>query len=533
MQISPIKNLNIIKTNMSQRPKCQNFAAYCGANTNLFSKKTNLLNFAGGILPVSSPKEPDDIKSPESFALYFDKKIRSDLKVKSPKDIENIANSVVKRTNCTLEEAYKAISVVSSFGEYSQLKNLSAKLCDLGFNSVYSLSDGIELSHAMNYLAKKGRLELDCMCVDQALFIDDFVLEKLKKDKNQVNALKYYVKNCQLSPVLIDGWNFKDVNGKNSAYTFLGRQASLEDAACNLVEKIRKTGSLDNALNGDTVAEFKEIMGEDFPLYIVKNRVVDFGKNDPSKVIAKNLEPFMPTISYLKDFAQGVVSKMECLKDVDENEILPALSCYFDLMLTPNSAATLNDKLKLQHENIVNYAEKHFNTERQIHYTIPKKGKSFDLINYHYARINDVPQEQFINWNGGSEPKFDKNDTVVVLDDFAGSGLSLLNQVFVYTTANLKINTKYIGLAPLFVAREALNNFNSASLAYNKVDNDAILYTDYKDIASVKLTKYWDLISKMITDKGYRDISSCIALPYMLPDCNSDLAHSLCEKFIL
>ena len=175
-------------------------------------------------------------------------------------------------------------------------------------------------------------------------------------------------------------------------------------------------------------------------------------------------------------------------------------------------------------------------------FIVPDKHKSFGLISYQYAKVNNQNNNKFIYPNY-RDSNVDRNLTrgkiFVFLDDFSGSGQSFLNKDLPYMKFK-KINpansiifapVAYTGYSQNKIKKENINMHNSLRNRYNDYfvgGHEITDMTPYIKLFSI------DQKNAIIYAKkcGYDAGMSVIAFPHVIPDNCSDIAGLLLQPLL-
>ena len=117
--------------------------------------------------------------------------------------------------------------------------------------------------------------------------------------------------------------------------------------------------------------------------------------------------------------------------EVQKKDILKAkefLLKYFDEQIEVFSPKRIGNSLKYIFSQL--QKDPSIKNKKDIYYVIPNTGKSFELISVFFAKVNNVSLDKFIYYNGREQvpANIPKEATLVLLDDFVGSGQSFLEE---------------------------------------------------------------------------------------------------------
>ena len=249
-----------------------------------------------------------------------------------------------------------------------------------------------------------------------ALIIDASVLYAIEHSEK----LQLFLRENQgsIKLVLLDGWfdgitafNHSTINDISSKMTNI--MTTVKDIAEQQNIDIDK--ALDIALNGNIMTKLKNL-NLDKSVTIMQNRT---NKPNTTESIAQQYSAIQFTEEQINNI----------LKDFP-TEYHPYIMEVLAQTSKPASMATLSAKAKEQYSAIINKANENNIPQENIYYLVPtveadEGKKSYGMVATIYRDTNDIPVEKFIN--DISEISNVKNSMVVILDDFSGSGKSLID----------------------------------------------------------------------------------------------------------
>ena len=227
----------------------------------------------------------------------------------------------------------------------------------------------------------------------------------------------------------------------------------------------------------------------------------------------------------------------------ERNTWVDIISQYYDSALTMYSPESLNDEMKTLYSKIEFIVHNMGKKMKDVVYLIPNIDKSFELINYQYAKVNNIPMKQFLYHDGMSglkETDYGKvhlNDKVaVVLDDFAGSGESLVQKEFFLSDYMSKDKTKPIIIGSVCALQEGVENIKKRMKNYPNahfITNSVFDFEkDFMAKLSTKKQKFIDELGMndaitLFSERGFKNGAACVSFPYMLPDNNLSYSNLL------
>ena len=508
-------------------------------------QKTSQISFG------KKDKEVDYVNT-EEFSKYFSGKIREKMNVKKVSEIENIINSVSLETGFDRDQVSEIVSRLTQFSSYKTLTEINKEVKKLDVSKIFDDGYNFSLNKALIYAGCKksqfikGNNKWDSFNGKKedtyVFFVDDIFLKNYRKDDDipfEETTVFDKVQNGKCKLAVVDGWNVK-INGKYTGYGIFDKEKDLKTLTKAVVQKMQdEKCTLDEALNGDITREVKEIFGEDIPIHIIKNNSV---KSTTSRAIQERMAPNMPDKyqirSVIEEAPKKAIFEDEIKKEEEENA-KTIIAKYFDNLFIPFSSETICEKLKEQYKNIQRYVESKGSTMDDVMYMVPSKGKSFNLILYQYAKINNVQPEQITFLKHGYKPDKSVEDKfVVILDDMIGSGQTVTRQEFGYYSFIKKNKTKGIIFAPILAYSQGEKQVGFEIGALRRRDKDVIMPVIRSDVAAWMKAKddydgYWKSLFKSSSLGDGTDAQYCaVSFPYSAPDNNSGVSAALANSFM-
>lgn len=240
-------------------------------------------------------------------------------------------------------------------------------------------------------------------------------------------------------------------------------------------------------------------------------------RNPTPKSIAENLSQKIPSekefIDVIEKFIPSITTETT-LQNSYLNDIIEKFKIY--------TYKEMGEKLQQLNSLIEKEVMKSKGSPENVYYFVPNYRKSYGLIAYMYQKINNVPKERFIDWDAKAlmlnkekylenfKKFFNKDTTIVILDDASISGESLLSDL---NTKNYPFIKMMFGT--LFATPEARGNlsFNSGSKIIS-VDSFTLESSDPK-----------------VAKNSHFNNHSMLLFPYNAPDNNISVLKELVEKF--
>lgn len=499
-------------------------------------------NFAPNISFKGVDKVDENLYSDtDKFAEYFEQKLKTKMCVKSEGDVQNIIDNVVKATDTDEKTVCSVISRLTQFSDYSHLEDLENNLRNLGFKFVYNDCNKLTLNAPFRYLSNKEQFlgSFLSLGVDTVFFIDNDYLNYCESLDDE--SEKFFLEKHNLDEaVIIDGWNRKGIS-----QTLFGSDCDLETATINAINEMKSTGkNLDEVLNDDILQRCKDIFGEE---YASKIRVVKSKKQPQknAKEIAQHLQPKMPNKKQIAKFVDVISDNIELVaEDMSKAEKEQVVCRYLDETFEPYSVERMNVALKDIHNQIKEKVDSLGKDMDDVVYIVPNFSKSFSLISYQYAKVNNIPLNKFDYENfepfvtSLDKKPVEKDKVYVILDDVAGTGESLASNLKYKNFTSLIFNDKNTNLifAPLYMTDLAQYRFDFKAEDYDRKNVD--FYVTNKKFDSQKYMidflkdKMRANVVNIVGGEGYRSVATSVMFPFCITDTNSRLSSLFSTFFV-
>lgn len=359
----------------------------------------------------------------------------------------------------------------------------------------------VSLNSMLHYLSIKKQIQLEG---DKTAFmLDDMSIDFLKK-----TDIKEFLKE------------FKD---KNIQLYYLGKDD----------EQFEKLSN-----------QFKDITGM---------------KNPEITIIEKQTNP--KNINYPnKDKIQNAIKALAKYKFNDkpnQDKYIDIVCKYLDKNFVAFSYQTLSEKLKEHYDSISKYVQSTGKTMEDVVYMLPTTGKSYDLINYLYAKTNNISQKQFTSLHNARD-NYSEDKIYVVLDDICAGGSSATEIIAMFSHANTEARINLV-LAPIIKADSAEEKIGRETDNRKEyMDIKCIPSLDYYDLGTIDLLENWakrfkidtseilndylrnfksldkeeiDFLMKNTTG-GCGNMHALCCFPYMIPDNSSEINTLLGSYFL-
>ena len=195
------------------------------------------------------------------------------------------------------------------------------------------------------------------------------------------------------------------------------------------------------------------------------------------------------------------------------------------------------------HAKITEYLHKTNQDTANVYHIIPNVEKSFAITNYMYRRANNVNSSKslFVKTNenfGTMLPDLNilpSNSTLVVMDDYMISGLSMLQEQFPYDELIrtdhfapmgrvLQKKNMNVIFAPIISSKAGKFEFENYIKHVGRQDKDKILSA--KDMPQFEEKVIYN------RERKYNRFQTSTVLPYMGPDTNAEEFIPMYEQFL-
>ena len=453
----------------------------------------------------------------------------------SKEDINSTIDKIANTTEYNKKDITEAMQLVTQFGNMQSVNIIGKTLenheagripnngsvfkffvKDKSFNEAFS--DNFGLNAGMHYLLNQKEL-YEIEPYNFGIFLDDNKLQDIEKLKEKspeaLNDLKTW-KNAR----------FFVLSGYENGISFIDRSKSLESATLDLLNKAKEYNiPLSQAVDKDVLDRCDKL---GIKPIIIKN------ENTPSvDNIYKQLRPEQISEQELNAVIDASVMKKidNPKKQIDAKD---GLVTYLENSLENYTPERMSKELKEIHSKIIETTKNLGKTPEDIIYIIPNDQKSYDLVDYQYQEINNIPKDKFVTLK--SPFSFDKlnpeNKVLVLLDDCSLSGSSFLEEPnFEYTMTSIraKQNNNNIIFAALYASDFAEEKIDRAIHKRKRQNHDIIIknnndennWHDNMEKPLMKLTK------EALGNSGWEASRYCLIFPYMAPDNNSEFAANI------
>lgn len=464
----------------------------------------------------------------EIMAYYSD--LYHKMGIVSAQNVTKMATNIKKNTGLNLNDVYKSMDILSQFSSYKSLKKIEQALGKMNSTSFKTLpiedaqflTRDICLSDVFNYLSMKNFNSLGTG-KNPATLVDSDILNTLEK----CNVDPHYYFQTKKA-VYIDSFE----NG----YNFLNQGRSFENFVSQKLKTAQKYQSkngkdifynLNYVLNGEVLKRCKQ--------YEISPRILRLENEQPTtpEKIADNLNPIMPDFKTFLRISKEIAIGGELSKRDGEKYVSEFLNSMTDVITPRRYSRMLSDL----NSKIGSYMKHYHRDKDRLFYVIPDASKSFSLTNYMYRKANNIGSTFNVLLD---DDKFGstmdclrampKGSTIVVMDDYLLSGLSMRREQFPYEALIslkdkfLKDNDINILFAPVISTRAGKSEMEMYINIANRSGKDSILTS--------KLLPYYKETYVYDSFRRYNRFQTSSVLPYMGPDTNAEEFVPLYRKFL-
>lgn len=364
----------------------------------------------------------------------------------------------------------------------------------------------IGLHRTLDYLLNKKNIGMmnPYVNLSSAVFLDDARVSQLEDlKKNDRLAFEAYKNIPKIKHYVISGWD--------KGITFIDRTKDLETETRKVLTTAKETNkSVDEVLDAPLLDRIKKLGIEP---HIIENENLPtvtgvYHQMAPEKMYKSEMFNLIDVNSDMRlepDNDFKLAGKKETVHYLRNN-----LKTY-----TPEN---LSDAVKRMKPKIDEYVAKRGKTDKDVLFALPDDSKSHYLINYMYAKINNIPNEKFVNTRTLKRNNaLAKDKILVLLDDCSLTGNSI--STIMDTDLNSSIIKNSDSVLFAFICGSKKAKFRETDKKH-KIILDEIKGLNTKASSNEINT----IVGKNDYGKGY---SYCLSFPYMGPDNNNELGASI------
>jgi len=511
LTLSPTKTTNLYNYSLinkyNTKPLLQKSeeSYECSINSSVYFKGEN------NKLIIRPPSNKETIKKIDSV---YDK-YKKQLGETSIESIHSSVDTLEETTEFSREEILNGMQQITQFGNIGSLFAIEKSLKenkigmiannDQDFSEInffQALTDNTGLNNTLSYLIdnkKLGQLKGSNI----AIFLDKKKLDDLEEAKaRDEKTFDYLIKKPY--------YKFFLVSGIENGISFLNRSKDLKEETKKILIKSKEFNlPIEETINKDYLDRANKL---GISPIIIQNKQEATIDN-----IYKQLKPEQIT---KKDFYNiidaTVIYRSQNIENQINNKYI--IADYLDKKLNIYTPERISKCLQDTHSKIKQIVETQDKTMDDVLYIIPHTAKSYDLINYQYKLINNIPDKQIYSFESYNDlDNFNFQDKImVILDDCSLSGMSLLQDSDInYTDLMTRTNSNII-LAPIVISEEAEQKIKKQIECGNRTHKDFLIINQKVTSQDIE-PRYLELLGALIKDCSYS-----VIFPYMCPDNNTE-----------
>lgn len=472
---------------------------------------------ADKVLDINDPMYEDMPRISE----YLYNKIEAQMEVINPEEISVWADNISKKHGISKQEVLNIMSRLTQFGNYQSLIKLGNKLTDLNIGSFYKDS-GISANLVFNYLFD-SKQQFEMFGKNQAFILDKAGLEYIENlSIEERDMFKQKVESGNIILINLDGTCLK-IGDNYYSYTMLDGSQSLEAMTEAVINQMHGGKELNDVLNSSYKNKIQELLGKEIASKI-ENVSVALTECADANSIASQLKPNMPNAKIIQATIEEYAESLHIFgEDVPTFKAL--LAKYIDYTIKVNSNDSYMRALKATHTKIQQKVAELGKNMDDVIYVYPRSEKSYVIVQYMYAKANNIAFDKFIKYDGTTA--LPPGKVIVILDDVVSSGKSMVDPYadpegclgFSYKNAHINNPNSNIIFAPLLCADEGFEFIKNKIKEFG--NNDILLETSRTNVVNfqsrLSIDEY-DFLLKHLGYLGYDRNMLCVAFPYMIPD---------------
>ncbi len=498
----------------------------------------------GGPQPVSLIKfegaRPGDvfIKKAASIDDLFTKllagineKIKKQLCAYTPEKLDNDIKTVLKEVpEANERQVLIVMQRLTQWANYNCLPELAQRLSAFNVSEIANTSP---LNQCFNYLHKSKRLfNLNCHGENIAFITSKSELPLTLEKKHHKDT------------------SFINLEGFEDGVNLFSSDNELADKTIAMLRKVQNY----RYYNPDIT--FKEALFMVLNNYVYKSmrengynlKVISRHQPETRENILAQMLPYAPSSPDEIKTTIETIAKFFGRTKLQTLQLRNNIADYYECKLNVFSKQRIIDDLSVLKTKINKYLKKHKISEDNLYYVIPDElgaNKSFGLITYMFAQNNSIDAKKIMRLNCVSDLKnYPENSVFVILDDFSGSGDTLI-QASNYYLESWRLNKpQHILFCPLSACEGAIDKIQGTIDIVSREKLDKVLTVKNNIQYNPKTEREISLDNYFLTDEkaveafgfeGYKNenlYSGSTVFPYMAPDNNSDLSSFITRYFL-
>lgn len=498
----------------------------------------------------------------------------------SEDDIKTVVQNIRSaKPDVSREQILKTMAQLTSFSSYNSIDTIE-KYCEKEKISFIFDTDILSVNNIFTYLSNSKKLILKLPNNYEeskvGMFLDRNTIKYLRdlksNDIDSFTTLKDNILDKHIKLILPDGWEAKTSDG-NKSFNFVGAWGDLEKTVSSIIETENQTKK--SAFNDDIISSVNDLFEQDMPVDILENMPDEIDEKEianrlnPKTISAESIEKTIKTLSKFDFSSPNLTSaEYENLKKLlnspieDESEYLSYLVKFLGakplsneksnrlqelislmMLYTTNvySPRRIATEMKELSKKFALEAQNYGKTADDLIFIVPKKDKSYGLVNYQYSKVNNIPDEHYIYTNK-NDLRIDlpdkKNKVFVLFDDFAGSGASLIWEFLPYRDFKYFNNENPLIISALTYTDRAEKNINHElkRIPIRDYPKDSFCggfkLKTLEDFEQMLNHRKINIIQGCCRDSGYLGTGTSVLFPHVIPDNGTDISSQILEPLL-
>lgn len=441
------------------------------------------------------------------------KLVDSQLLNTKPEEIKNLISSFSQEDQIVVKKLLKELT---QFGNMESMDDIAKALeSKVGSAQLIYCQNKNTLSDVIRYLcasknsfgAKNALATSFTYSLEKStVLLDDIFLKELESNKTLLDKLKSNIDNIKI--ITPESW----ITGINPFNQTKDMQRILEDtlgrfkAIKSSNPNISESKAIKDAIRMPLFERLNKLGIDTSKVNFVQNSnsIVDVDSKYFAELVARQLNH--PTMN--EPQLEKILSRVH--KDYH-----PYIREMLAHSMELNSPKSMSVDLKYIHKKIL---QANGGTDKGIYYVIPESPKSYSLVSMQYQLTNDIPSSKILSKYQAIHELPKDAQKLIILDDVAASGESLIYNVEQLDGCKLKDQLKEIIALPIISTEKAAAKFNEKAVAnMSGRDIESFMGSSwYKSLSEDDQA----ILEKIMYGSGYNQSGCCITFPYMAPDNN-------------
>lgn len=441
------------------------------------------------------------------------KLVDSQLLNTKPEEIKNLISSFPQEDQIVVK---KLLNELTQFGNMESMDDIAKALeSTVGNSQAIFCQNKNTLSDVMHYLcssknsfgAKNAATTSFTFNIENStVLLDEILLKELESNKTLLDKLKTNIENIKI--ITPESW----ITGINPFNQTKDMKQIVESALIRY-KAIKSSNPSISDSNAITDALRLPLFERLNKLGIDTSKVNFIQKTD--SLIDIDSKYFAELISRQLNHPTMNEQQLEKILNKFHKDYHPYIREMLAHSLELNSPKSMSIDLKNIHKKIL---QANGGTDKGIYYVIPESPKSYSLVSMQYQLTNDIPSSKILSKYQAIHELPKDAQKLIILDDVAASGESLIYNVEQLDGCKLKDQLKEIIALPIISTEKAAAKFNEKAVAnMSGRDIESFMGSSwYKSLSEDDQA----ILEKIMYGSGYNQSGCCITFPYMAPDNN-------------